>query len=240
MNECKVVRDLLALRPDEWDADERRQVQAHLDTCPDCAALARAYAEQDRLIQATPRVRLTPSQRGQLLSHTQRERKRHEMRTKLSTILSTVTAVAALIALTLGLYVLLRESDQLTGDAPSPTDEPPIIPEPPIFADEIHIDGSILDPLIGKPITLTLDERGAADLSAPGKFYVPANVHLALNWQVLAPPSTDWQVFVHLMSEAGELVLQSDVDVDWPAQPCPAGVPGRSPTGPVHHRRRVV
>lgn len=36
----------------------------------------------------------------------------------------------------------------------------------------------------------------------------------------MAPPSADWRVFVHLENEAGEVMLQSDVAVDWPAGPC--------------------
>jgi len=80
MNACKIVQNLMVLRPDDLSVDERRQVAAHLQTCPDCPVVARAYAEQDRLIRAVPRTRLTPSQRAQLLSRAQQERRRHEMR----------------------------------------------------------------------------------------------------------------------------------------------------------------
>jgi hypothetical protein len=68
----------------------------------------------------------------------------------------------------------------------------------------------------------TLVEGSAADAPAPGGLYLPADVPFALNWQVVAPPSTDWNVFVHLVNQAGELVRQSDVAVDWPEKPCPA------------------
>ena len=106
------------------------------------------------------------------------------------------------------------------------TDEPLPEPEPLVFADEIRYDGQNLDPLTGQLIPFTLGERDTTDLSAPGKLDVPANAHFVLNWQVVAPPSADWRVFVHLMGEAGELVMQSDVDVEWPGQPCPEGVNG--------------
>jgi hypothetical protein len=400
MNQCKVVRDLLALRPAEWGADEQRQVRAHLGTCPDCAALSRAYAQQDRLIQAAPRARLTPAQRGQFLSRIHRERRRHAMNIKLSTALSTALALVALVALTLGLYTLFRGRDKatvgvptaprpthadealwkwvddatedpelahqttnvlqrqpwwngevilftyqdrlpdadggarqkvlawvlaepgplgqdwavtmsgstreaiqwlgglpdffwlsqqqdeqgrtmsviyglwfarverpetlqltwngapvdiplyndsflfvaegnweqrpaITWDCDSPqggpcgvvlrTDEALPTPEPLIFGGEIRYDGQTLDPLTGKLIPFTLGQPNEADRSAPGQLYVPADVHFMLNWQVVAPPSADWVVFAHLMNEAGELLLSSDVGADWPAQPCPAG-----------------
>jgi hypothetical protein len=97
-------------------------------------------------------------------------------------------------------------------------------PDPPTFGGEIRYDGQRLDPLTGKLISFTPGEPpNMADPSAPGKIYVPANVHFTLNWQVLAPPSADWVVFVHLLNEAGELLLQSDVGAEWPVQPCAEG-----------------
>jgi murein DD-endopeptidase MepM/ murein hydrolase activator NlpD len=125
VNECKGVRDLLALRPAEWSANERRQIEAHLVICPDCTALAEQYAEQDRLIRAAPRVRLIPSQRDQLFVRIQREGRRREMHIRLSAILGTAVAVVALTALTLGLNVLSQHNDQPTIVAPAgphPTD----------------------------------------------------------------------------------------------------------------------
>jgi hypothetical protein len=89
--------------------------------------------------------------------------------------------------------------------------------EPWVFAGEIRSVEA------GDPASFTLGEGSAADASAPGKLYLPADVPFVLNWQVVAPPSADWKVFVHLVNQAGELVRQSDVAVDWPEQPCPAG-----------------
>lgn len=228
MRECQAIRDVLALRPVDWSADEGRRVENHLATCADCAALARVYAEQDRLIRSAPPVRLTPQQRDQLLSRTQRERRRHQMRTTLST----VVAAAALIALAIGLYALFGGGDQVTVATPSITDQAPaasavsVPPEPPIFAAEIHLDELILELPLGKPITVTLSARDPADPVALGRFYVPADLRLALDWELLAPPSANWQVFLHLMNETGALVSQRDIAVDWSAQTCPAGEPG--------------
>jgi murein DD-endopeptidase MepM/ murein hydrolase activator NlpD len=114
MNECKKTRGLLALRPKDWSAEEREQIETHLATCSDCAAIAHAYAEQDRLVRAAPRVGLTPSQRSQLLSRIQQERRRHEMHIKRSVILNTATFVVTLIALALGLRTILPQEGQPT------------------------------------------------------------------------------------------------------------------------------
>jgi hypothetical protein len=120
MNECKRIRGLLALRPDDWNASERSQVEAHLTPCPDCAALAHAYAEQDRLIRNAPRVGLTPPQRDQLLLRIQREKKRRrEMQIRLPAILGTATTIVAFIALAFGLSALFQQRSQPTPGAPS-------------------------------------------------------------------------------------------------------------------------
>ena len=406
MNECKKVRRLLALRPDEWSAVEQNRVKAHLTNCPNCAALAGQYVEQDRLIRAAPHISLTPSQRGQLLARIQQERRRHEMHIKLSTILSTATVIVVLTALALGLRVLLPQIGQSTvaepsgpyptdadealwvhidgawdkdlahrtttvlqrqpwwdgeiilftyednfpevagggrqrvlswvlaepddleprwavitsgnrevahwptdqnvpipangvaytfwlserqyrqgrtlsviygpwadpGDVPetvqlvlndqildvplendsflyfseerlvekrpeirwacaSPdgglcgislrTDEPRPGTEPLVFAGEIRYDGLTVDWLTGRPLPFTIGERDSTDPFAPGRLYIPSHVYWSLTWRVVAPPSADWRVFVHLYNEAGELTLQSDVAADWLAQPCP-------------------
>ncbi|MFO7740816.1 MAG: hypothetical protein R6X31_00735, partial [Anaerolineae bacterium] len=68
MTRCDDIQVLLALRPEDRSVTEQRRVRAHLAACADCATRAEAYAEQDRAIRSAPRVALTPSQRGQLLS----------------------------------------------------------------------------------------------------------------------------------------------------------------------------
>jgi len=233
MSECKRVRELLALRPDDWDAAERRRsaersrrsrVETHLATCADCANRARAYAKQDRLVRSTSRVRLTAAQRDQLLSHIQQERTRYEMHTKLVTALSTTMAVVALIGLTLGLYTMFRgENQPITGGPVATrvvsTEEPALTPL--VFAGEIRGNWQSLDPLTGKPDPLYFGGPNVPeDRSTPGQLSVPVDLSLMLNWQVVAPPSADWRVFVHMLNEAGEVVMQSDVAVDWPDQTC--------------------
>ncbi len=134
MNECQGVRDLLALRPDDRSGSERRRVEAHLATCPDCAALTRTYAEQDRLIRAEPRARLTPAQRSRLLARVRQERRRHVIFDRLSTALGALVAAAALVGLILGLGSLLRQepqpSDVPAGGLPATTIDPTLAPTP--------------------------------------------------------------------------------------------------------------
>lgn len=151
MSECKSVHSLLALRPDDWSADERRRVETHLATCPDCGALARAYAEQDRAIQSAPCLRLTPSQRDRLLSRTRRARRRRATRTRLAAALGTAVAVLALIALVLGLDALFRGENQPTvgGHVVTRvvgTEEPALGTASPVFTAEIE--GGV-DPVTG-------------------------------------------------------------------------------------------
>jgi hypothetical protein len=122
MSECKKIRRLLALRPDDRSAAEQKRVEAHLDTCAECAALAETYAEQDRVLRDKPWVGLTPSQRGQLLSTIHRERRRYEMRNKLSAVLGAAASVAILIALAFGLKVLLPRSVRVAPGGISPGD----------------------------------------------------------------------------------------------------------------------
>jgi len=418
MNECKDIQVLLALQLNDRSGAEQARVEAHLSACPGCAAIAEAYAEQDRLIRDAPRVGLAPSQRGQLLSTIQRERRRHEMRTKLFAVLSAVAAIAILIALAFGLKMMLPPGERFVPSAPSGTDpvqpvqgsyptnaeevlwtyvgaawdedlahrtttvlqrqpwddgevilvtyedtfpesaggrrqrvltwvlvepdpgeagwtvvaagnkervhwpvdrtmptpedvpvytfwlserrggeghplsviyglwdarlgdapkamrltlgdrsteiplendsflyvaeesltekrpkisydcDPPgggrcgvavytdqpfSTPEPLVFAGEIRKERPTYDPLTGQSIPFTLGTSDSTDPSAPGTLPVRSHVHFGVAWELVAPPSADWQVFVHLENKAGELMLQDDVAVDWPAQPCAEG-----------------
>jgi len=52
MNECRIVRRLLALHAADRNERERSLVEAHLARCPGCRYVARLYVEQDRLIRA--------------------------------------------------------------------------------------------------------------------------------------------------------------------------------------------
>ncbi|MBN1811029.1 MAG: peptidoglycan DD-metalloendopeptidase family protein [Anaerolineae bacterium] len=118
MSDCRKIRRLLAVQSTNWSADEQAQVEAHLDTCPNCSALAQVYAEQDRLIRSLPRAGLTPAQRGQFLSQIQQERKRHKMLRKPLAILGTVAAALVFLAMGLGVQTLL-ENGQPTPATPA-------------------------------------------------------------------------------------------------------------------------
>ena len=113
MSDCRKVRRLLAMQSTNWSAGEQSLVKAHLNTCPDCSALAQVYAEQDRLIGSLPRAGLTPAQRGQFLSQIQQERKRHEMISKPLAILGTVATALVLAAIGLGVQTLLGSSQSI-------------------------------------------------------------------------------------------------------------------------------
>ncbi len=240
MSECLAMRDLLALRPADWSPDERRQIEAHLNACPDCAALADAYARQNHLIRAVPRTRLTPFQRDQLLSRIQKERRRHEMRTNVTAIVGTAVAAVALIALALGLYVLLRGSDQPAVGVPLLTAGPPATPEPLTFAGEVRVEQLRLESATRTPISVTLAGLASADLSMLTEIDIPSDVRLALTWRVVAPPGADWRVFVHLMNDRGEVVVQSDQAVAWPEQACAPGIADEDCTVVSEHVWRVA
>ncbi len=119
MTSCDEIQVLLALRPEDRSVTEQRRVSAHLVVCAECAARAEAYAEQDRVIRSAPRVGLSPSQRGQLLSTIERKRRRHEMRNRLFTVAGTAVAVTALIALVVGAKLLAPSGVQLMPGVPS-------------------------------------------------------------------------------------------------------------------------
>jgi len=49
--DCEIIRDrVAALIAGELPADEKRQVQQHLDLCSDCRAYAGALEEQERML----------------------------------------------------------------------------------------------------------------------------------------------------------------------------------------------
>jgi len=122
MSDCRKVRRLLAMQSTNWSAGEQSLVKAHLNTCPDCSALAQVYAEQDRLIGSLPRAGLTPAQRGQFLSQIQQERKRHKMLSKPLAILGTVASALVFVAMGLGVQTLLGNSQSIPA---APVTRPP-------------------------------------------------------------------------------------------------------------------
>jgi len=59
-SECVSTQRLLALRPADWDEDERRRTTTHLASCAECGQLARLYAAQDQALQSLPTAGLDP------------------------------------------------------------------------------------------------------------------------------------------------------------------------------------
>jgi murein DD-endopeptidase MepM/ murein hydrolase activator NlpD len=162
MNRCKKFRALLALRPADLSLEEQQLVKRHLVACADCATLARSYAEQDRLIHHAPRVCLTPSQRGQLLSQIQQERRQYKITTKLSIILSSATAIMVLTALGLGVGALIT-TGQPTPDA-LPAPQVPVDAETPLTAPETTL--TLVWPVEGHITQTYSDNHPALDIAA--------------------------------------------------------------------------
>jgi hypothetical protein len=139
MSECKRVRDLLALRPTDRRDGEGRQVEVHLSTCSECRAVAQAYAEQDRLIPAAPRVGLSLAQREQLFSRIQRAEKWRVRRTRAAAVLGAVAAGVALVALIWGLSLLFHHAEQPTVSLPGPG-VADLLRQPPAPGETVEID----------------------------------------------------------------------------------------------------
>jgi hypothetical protein len=246
MSECRVIRNLITLRPADRNDEEQSQVEAHLARCPTCTGLARAYARQDSLIGDTPGVGLTSAQRSRLLARIQKERGRNIMSLKLSTLLSTATYIVILVGLTLVIRVLLLHigpptptmlpASHVTPYATptaTPTPSPAGTPEP-IFAGEIQLKQAV-DSLTHRPVPFVLGTPYPVGDLITGTLHTPAHVRFSLNWEVLSPPSAKWTVFVHLINAAGELATQSDAIVDWPTQPCTEGKPEQECTVSSNH-----
>jgi hypothetical protein len=154
MNECKRVRGLLALRPADWSADERRRVEAHLGACRQCAAVACAYAGQDRLIRDAPRAVLTPAQRDQLFARVGQQGKQEGMRTRFAAALGTVAAVGVLIILVWGFSALFRQGERPATALPGPG-VADLLADPPAPGETVEVDayfsGGAAYPMTGPP-----------------------------------------------------------------------------------------
>ena len=64
--ECRSVRPLLALHPDDWSEEERCLVESHLAGCSECSELLRTFTEHARLIRAALRRDIVPLDPGLL------------------------------------------------------------------------------------------------------------------------------------------------------------------------------
>ncbi len=135
---CEQIRPLLAISPREWTTAERGQVEAHLATCPRCAALAREYASQDRVFGKLPRRGLSPERQEAVLAQVRREAGWLRWRVWVSNALGTAAAMLLVLFLGLSLSVLLRHASTATtflpptavSPVPTATPQPTALPRP--------------------------------------------------------------------------------------------------------------
>jgi hypothetical protein len=111
---CEQIKQLLAVSAREWSDAERALVEAHLLTCPACTALARDYANQERLLSALPRPGLAPARQYAILSQAHREVRGLRWQRHLSSALSLAAGMAALGLLAIALASWLRSVTQPT------------------------------------------------------------------------------------------------------------------------------
>ncbi len=111
MSACERVRMLLALRPEDWGEDERRQVVSHLATCAACATIAQEYAAQEPLLRAT-RARPRSPQWEPLRRRIQRQKRWGAISMRLGAVLTSVVLVALIIALVWGLPPLFERRNE--------------------------------------------------------------------------------------------------------------------------------
>jgi hypothetical protein len=143
MRERKELKLLLALGPEDRTVEEEVRVKAHLASCPECAALAQAYAEQDELLRPVPAAHLTRAQRKDLYARVERERRREMFRSRYAAWGATAALVVALVGMVLGARFLLRNGNQspqepstiqVAGEGspePTLTSQPTLTSEPP-------------------------------------------------------------------------------------------------------------
>ena len=110
-SECTSVRQLLALRPADWDENERRRAEEHLAACTQCAELSRAYMAQDRALQTLPAAGLGESARQKLFSRLEREKQPRMVRPRLVWALGAILGVVILVAVALAVNFLVRQGD---------------------------------------------------------------------------------------------------------------------------------
>jgi len=228
---CKTIRPLLALRPEAWSDDQRRQVQAHLPNCARCAAMARDYAEQDRLFDTgMPRVGLAVEQRASLLSQVERERRAYDMSKKWQVVLKSVAGAVAIVVLVFVLNWIFsgmsgQKQAQPGAPAPTATMTATIAPSPtPVSAVvETPVAAvSLSGPIFAEQLALESDLPATACIRSDQALSTMV-FSVTLTWRALEPVEADWSYFIHLVDENDQLVLQQDGQGDWPDQVCGEG-----------------
>jgi hypothetical protein len=127
MSDCRRVRILLALRPEDCSESERRLVASHVACCVDCAARARAYEEQDRLLGHAVQIDASPPEWGALLARIERGRRGAMVKSRAVTVVRSAVALVAIVVLILGLNALfqhMRGPDSVLPAAIDPTRTP--------------------------------------------------------------------------------------------------------------------
>jgi len=200
MSECKRVCDLLALRPTDRSDGEGRQVEVHLRTCSECRAVAQAYAKQDRLIPAAPRVGLTLAQQEQLFARTQRAEKWRVRRTRAAAVLGTVAAIIALVALLWGLSLLFHHLDQPNTSLPGPG-VADLLRQPPAPGETVEMDAyfSGAEPVFMSGVPRPPDDEAvycptysAWQVALTDQPFPPALSFLSSTWGNVLPDDASW------------------------------------------------
>ncbi len=100
-NPCRKARPLLALRAADRSVAEQDFLDAHLQSCPDCAAWERQCREQDALIGGLPLVRPSSLRSQRFLAQIRTIRRQHTMAIRLKPVVSTAGLIAFLVSLLL-------------------------------------------------------------------------------------------------------------------------------------------
>jgi hypothetical protein len=122
MSDCKRIRILLALRPEDRSESERRLVNAHLETCANCAELAHTYEEQNLILRRVAQIDSAQPEWESLLRRICLRRRGWTFKARSGAILRSAVAIAAIVALILGLNALFQQISQPRSVQPAASD----------------------------------------------------------------------------------------------------------------------
>ncbi len=168
---CKRIRVLLALRREDWSDRERQQVASHVASCESCAALARAYAEQEQLLQRTAAAQTGHPQWLSLHQCVEQQRRWNSMKARWNAVLSSLLALVAIAVLVLGLIPLFERNRQ-TQPGPA-TDAPTVAPT-----------------MTATPASTPTTQPTATSLPLPTPTTQPTMTSLPLPTPTTAPPTS--------------------------------------------------
>jgi len=144
MSDCRRVRIVLALRPEDRSESERRLVASHVACCVDCAARVHEYERQDRLLAYATQVDTPPPRWESLLARIKGGQKGWTIGARAGAILRSALALAAIVALIAGLSAMFRQMSGLPSVQPAafePTRAPTetLVPTPTLVPTAIPI-----------------------------------------------------------------------------------------------------